>query len=110
MKTIPGDDNCMFAAVAHQLFEFEIGSTMQVAMTATIREMAVDYLRDHRSDPEIQLLIETRTEEDWQGLEGANEEESIMNCLNVLAQDHEWGAGESLYAISLLFRVKIVIK
>lgn len=55
IHSVRGDGNCLFAAAAHQLFGFEMGSTMHEAMVTTLSEMVVEFIRDHKSNLELQI-------------------------------------------------------
>lgn len=106
---IRGDGNCMFAAAAHQLFGYEIGSVMHTATTQAIREMVVEYIRKNAKDDELQMMIAMRVSEECSWMEGTSMEETVLNYSYVLAQDREWGADESLFAISRMFHANITV-
>ncbi|KAJ6643610.1 hypothetical protein Bhyg_08573 [Pseudolycoriella hygida] len=106
---VSGDENCMFAAIGHQMFGYDIQSTMHRTMTITLREKVVEYVRNNRSDPIVQAQVTARIADEYPGQQGPTDEQPVLNFSHQLAQDGTWGDEETLSAISKLFRTRIGI-
>lgn len=106
---IVGDGNCLFAATAHQLFGYNISSTMHNAMTTALREMVVDYINENANDPEIQFAVITRMQDEFPALLSRQPLTSIHNFTRLLAQSGVWGAPESCLSIARIFQVDLII-
>lgn len=59
LNTLP-DGNCMFSAIAHQMFGSDIGSRSHIENTTMLRRQAVDYLRSHLDVYRIGSVINER--------------------------------------------------
>lgn len=109
VKSILGNGDCLFASISHQMFEFDIGTVMHKAMTSTMREMAVNYIRDNSGNVELKLAIVLRVEEEIPVLCGDSDERTVQNFLPLLATTGVWGGDESIHALSLKFGCTIII-
>lgn len=107
---IPGDGNCLFGAISHQLYGYRIGSTMHTSMTRTLREMVVEYMQHHCDNVELQMLANTRIETEFPGLEGTTDSESVINLSHAVAQNDTWGDSESFFALCRIFPIKIILR
>lgn len=95
------DGNCLFAAIAHQLFLEKIGSKQHKASTKQLRVAAVDYIKQHLTEFEHVL----RSEESKK----VNTVKSRNAQLNRLAKNGTWGGSESILAISRTYAINIII-
>lgn len=109
VQVIPGDGNCLFSAVAHQPFKNDPSSIMHIALTRTLREMAVDYIRVHSSDIRFSTLLQLRIRDEFPDLLRQYARRRIPAFLDILRTDRVWGASESLLALSSIFECDIVI-
>lgn len=64
---ISQDSSCLFGAIAHQLFDFALGSSMYSAMTMTLREMVVRHIYRHANVTSATFLslIELRVQDEF---------------------------------------------
>lgn len=107
VSIIPSDGNCMFGAIVHQLFQFPIESTMHRAMTLTLREMTVTYLRENITDADLFMTMSLRVADEYPYLGYGTR--AVERFLDMLARDGIWGSAESLVAISRIFECDIVL-
>lgn len=106
---IPGDGNCLFGAITHQLFQYEPHTIMYKAMVATLREMAVQFVWNNSFEPDIIAQVISRTNDEFPELTGRNMEQTMVNFARHLSRDGTWGGSESLCALNQLFHMKINI-
>ncbi|KAJ8873182.1 hypothetical protein PR048_026815 [Dryococelus australis] len=108
VQVIPGDGDCMFAALAHQLFRVPVRSPQHTRNTAMLRAESVAYLRQHIAMFRDVLL---------DGVEGLGahyrdeltDDDKIQRFLDDLAMPGFWGGGECLAALANLMLMDIVI-
>lgn len=113
VRSVRGNGDCLFASMAHQIFNYELESDEHVSMTAALRVMVVDHIRNHADDTELALAIRLRMEEEHPELLGRNEAETVQNFLRLLAdtvEPREWGGAESLSALAQIFSCVILVK
>lgn len=107
VEDVLGDGNCLFAATSHQLYGFQVGTEMHRAMTATIRELVIQFLRTNVNKFDIRLLIDDHIKESYEELMRLPYETAAEKFLEILAQDKIWGAEESLTAIARIFQCDV---
>lgn len=106
---VAGDGNCLFASIAHQIFNFDAQSTIHQAMTMTLREMVVSYIEANRNDPTFNMLINNRMIEEFPEWLELSNDLSTRRFLDMLAQDGFWGGEETCMAIAQMFDCAINI-
>lgn len=103
------DGNCLFAALAHQIFDLETDSTWLQTMTRTLREMVVTYIGDHANDAAIQFAVQMHIQDEYTSLVNRDTTISTRNFLRLLSQNGCWGGPETLLAIAREFECNILI-
>lgn len=105
---IRADGNCLYAAIAHQLFNVKINSQEHLLWTDALRKKVVEHIRSNfdsfSMDLKYRLLDESNGRIDIEHLRQNSEE-----LLNRLSRNEAWGGTESLKAISAIFSVNILI-
>lgn len=96
---IRGDGNCMFAALAHQIFFHKINSPEHQKETANLREDAVAHIESNYEDYKKQ--VEARLND--------NTQDGKFFISVILRSSGQWGGAESLLAISRIYQVNILI-
>ena len=91
----PGDGNCQFSALSHQLQKLGIFSSAE-----TMREEIVDYLESNPYDNEGFPLLEHLAD---------NEFASWSNYTNHMSQDGAYGDQLTLYAAANLYNIDVQI-
>lgn len=109
VQTIPGDGNCLFSAVAHQIFQHDVHTMMHKALTMTLREMVVNCIRTNVNNESFVSLIKLRVESEFPGLKRSTDLLTVQGFLRVLSCDGTWGASESLLALAKIFECDIII-
>lgn len=109
VQRIAGDGNCLFGAIAHQIFQYDVRSTMHGAMTRTLREMAVEYLHTNFANEDIRTLIQLRVNDEFPSVKENDEFVTYTNFLSILHMDGVFGASESLLALAAVFNCQIKI-
>lgn len=99
------DGNCLFSAMAHQLYFDKIGNHEHKRASNDLRKKAVQYMKDNLFSfvHEIKGRIYERNEK----IE--NVEEQCNSFLNDLSDGNRWGGSESLRAVAVMFQVNIII-
>lgn len=104
---IDGDGRCLYAALAHQIFDLKVNSVQHNDKTNEVREQVVEHIRNHMDDFEMELtsrVLDIKTNEDIHDM--AAERKFIVNVC--LPKKRFWGGGESIKAISIIYKVNIV--
>jgi len=109
VQTIAGDGNCLFGAVAHQLFRYDVGSVMHKSLTGVLREMVVEFLTANIGDFIFVSLICTRVDDEFPHFRSSSDALTCAKFLQHLRADGTWGDSESLLALATLFEVDIEI-
>lgn len=109
VQKIPGDGNCLFGAIAHQLFHFDIHTVEHSTHTRALREMVVDCVRNNVDDERFIGLIRMRIRNEFRELDSSDHRQRAYNFLTVLNNDGIWGASESLLAIVMMFGCDITV-
>lgn len=107
VQPIRGDGNCLFGAVAHQIFRCTVESDMYTAITRTLREMVVEHILDDVREESLVSLITLRVSDEFPGIRGLSSTETVLNFLGVLQEDGVWGSSESLLAFARIFEIVI---
>lgn len=106
---IKGDGDCLYSAIAHQLFGYIIGSDKYKAAIISLRNDVVSTIRSNYSDFEISLKGSV-----YEKFEAMNEnvDDIDQECalhLDEMLKDGFWGGGETVKAASQIHRVNILI-
>lgn len=104
---IPGDGNCMYGAIAHQMFKTDINSDKQKEMAAEMRAKVVSHINENRSEFEFDLKRHVYDSKGNQTIVDVPGE--CDKLLLKLAKDKEWGGVETLKAVISMFNVNILI-
>lgn len=106
---IPGDGNCLFGSIAHQLYRYPINSSQHKSATKALRAEVVDYILDNFSSFEFALQdrvfeINHNRKKDIENLQS----EFKFYVPYVLSKDRQWAGHESVQAISNKYEVNII--
>lgn len=115
---IKPDGNCLFGALAHQLFLHKINSKQHVGATAKLRTETVSYIKDNVE--KFKDRINYRILDERKASEAVTKKERIdkgdgnitdKNCKAFLTElkKNKWGGNESIQAISEIYRVNILV-
>lgn len=104
---IDGDGNCLYNALAHQIYYFGIGTAEHIKMGIEMRQKVIKHINDHFESYSQDL--KTRVFEIKSNDRIKCMEIECQNFLNEsLAENHCWCGTESLKAISEIYNVNIV--
>lgn len=105
--TIEGDGNCLYAAIAHQLFGDKINSPQHKRHTAELRAEVVDHIKNNFE----QYLhdLKGRIFEKTNSAKNVDLKSDCLSFLNDLSKPGTWGGSESLAAITNIKCVNIII-
>lgn len=102
ISQIKPDGNCMFATIAHQLNLVKCNSKQHDDLTADLRKEVVEYIRDNIDNFKHTIQLRLRCDED-------DINQACLQFLNELECEGTWGGMETVYAVSSLYRVNIVV-
>lgn len=107
---IPGNGNCLFGAVAHQLYRHSIHSEEHKTATNAIRAEVVEHILKPENFSSYEFALQDRVYDMKKPNEIQNmTSECELYVRNVLSRDGSWGGHESIQAISDMYRINIVI-
>lgn len=114
---IPGDGNCLFSSIAHQLFKQEVNSAKHIQSTNALRADVVKYIEENIAEFLHELrghLYELKDSDTLYKLYGLDEFDDLDEACkhfvtNWLKNSGVWGGGESLKAITHIYNVNILI-
>jgi len=107
VQRILGDGNCLFGAVAHQIFRSAVPSVDHTAQTMALREMVFEYIHSHRSDSRLVTLVLLRMREEFAKWCTGVEYEDMSTFLHILSKSGVYGASESLLTLAIIFQCDI---
>lgn len=104
------DGNCLFSALAHQLWKNGIGSKKHEKIVKGLRLTVVDHILDPDNFPRYAISLEERLAEK-KNIDEINdltaECKQFVRCS--LSCDGQWGGLETINAVSYLYRVNVVV-
>ena len=107
IKTIPGDGNCQFEAVAHQLryHGYNPGET-----SSDVRREVVNFIKQH---PDFKFgnrnSQSIRNSQPMFSLNAGKTNETFKNYTNRMSRNGEWGDYLTLSVVSKLYNVRIIL-
>lgn len=105
----PGDGNCLFSTLAHQLFQNKIRSKSHKVVASNLRADVVNHILDDTKYPDFEYRLKERVYEKKNAKDVVDitlECKSFVN--NELSQDKTWGGSETIKAVSDIYKVNIV--
>lgn len=105
---ITGDGNCMFRALAHQLFCEKLNSAIQNGSTKKLRADAVRYINENFEQfiHEIKGCVFDLNEKDEIDV---IQDECHSYVDHILSEDGSWGGSESIEAVYSIYSVNILL-
>lgn len=109
---IAADHNCMFGALAHQLYQHPTSSTAHRNATKTLRAEVVEYILEPENFPSFKYALQNRIYETKKKNEIENMENEckffVRYVLSRENQEASWGCFETIKAVSDKYRVNII--
>lgn len=105
---IPGDGNCLFTALAHQIWSQIPGTEQNELHTRTLRRLVVSYYREkihtfgERLLPQAQAIFPELV-----GM--LSPAELVEHYLNQLSKPQFWGGEETIRAVATVFGYKVKV-
>lgn len=106
ISNIAADGNCMFGALAHQLFYVKLNSKQHDELTKKLREQVVAHIKENFASY-AQIIKGRILERGTQAMEMDKECTFFVNY--VLPKTGMWGGFESLKAITSIYGVNIMV-
>ena len=96
--------NCLFSAIAHQLWPNGISSSQHKRNTKGLRKTVVEHILKPENFEKYERILEERVEQI-----GATEKDTKMFVRLVLARSGQWGGLETIKAVSNEYKVNVVV-
>lgn len=96
--------NCLFSAIAHQLWPNGISSSQHKRNTKRLRATVVEHILKPENFEKYESILEERIEQI-----GAIEKDTKMFVRLVLARSGQWGGLETIKAVSNEYKVNVVV-
>lgn len=106
---IPGDGNCLFTAICHQLNGYTVPSDTISTAARRLRDIVVRSVWDNRQMTRIRNAILSRVSDEWPTQVNANYDQQVRTVLQNLQLDGFWGGEETITAVMEIFNVSIKI-
>lgn len=97
---VGGDGNCLFSAIAHQIFGSKLNSAELTMQSTQLRATVVQLIQNNISAFKMELLG---------SVPDGNEANACEDYLDKLSQDRFWGGVEVTKAVSVIHSVNILI-
>lgn len=107
IETIP-DGDCLFSAIAHQLYQERIGSSQHRLSIRKLRAAVVDHIETHLDEYLPQLterVLENGKRDEIEDMK----KECMFFLKFCLSRDRYWGGGETVKAVSDLYQVNVIV-
>lgn len=104
---IDGDGNCLFAAIAHQLFKCSPNTAKHKELTKLLRSEAVEYILKNIQSFEHTLKDRVYAVKDASEISDISTECKIF-VRHVLSRNGTYGGYESVKALSELYKINII--
>lgn len=105
---IAKNGDCLFAAVAHQMFNVKLNSLEHKKMSDDLRKAAVNHIPSNfhsfKHDVKNRVLNENNGR-----VAPADMEKMCLNFVKRLSQNGIWGGTESIKAITAIYQVNILV-
>lgn len=107
---VPKDNNCIFGALAHQLWMNKLSSKQQKTAAKKLRAEVVEHILKPENFPMFQLELQDYIHE----LKTPNEitdlaAECKLYVRHKLSKDKEWGGAEVLLAVSNIYSTNVIV-
>lgn len=102
---IEQDGNCLFNALAHQLFDLKLRSDQLAEQSAIMRASVVKLINENKSEFESELQGSISN----QNLNNENKIKVYDDYINQLSKNGFWGGAEVYRAVTLIHQVNILI-
>lgn len=107
--TIPGNGNCLFASLCHQIFGYDISSNAHREAVASLRREVVAFLWANKGLTKVRHAVITRISDEWPYLRDANYSDKLAKVLGYLQGDGHWGGEETLISVMELYNVSVTV-
>lgn len=104
---IPGDGDCLFSAIAHQLYNVKLGSTDHEQKKQELRSEVVSYIKDDEHFPNFVHDLKDRIENTPQTSDSTAACKAFLE--DRLSLSRCWSGMESIKAISEMQKVNIIV-
>lgn len=108
----PGDGNCLFTSLAHQLTDYKMNSDELKIARDELRAEVVKYIQENRDlfEFEIKGRVYENLEQQKLNCNDVNfEKECTFFLYQLLPRNKYWGGSETLKAVALLREVNIIL-
>lgn len=105
IATIEQDGNCLFNALAHQLFDLKLRSDQLAEQSAIMRASVVKLINENKSKFESELQGSISN----QSINNENNMKAYDDYIIQLAKNGFWGGAEVYRAVTLIHQVNILI-
>lgn len=109
LAKIKGDGNCLFRALAHQLFQEKLNTSKQNKSTKKLRADLVEYIKSNYADFEHELKGSVLDRKSTASIIEDIESDCRFYLNHCLQKSGCWGGAECIKAASRLYKVNVII-
>lgn len=109
VEVIPGNGDCLFAAILHQCYRMDVTSDLFMEMVKNFRFDVVMFLRQNCYMLRLQNCIISRIATDFPPIADESYEEKVLRLTEFLLIRHKWGGEEVIMATTEMMNVAINI-
>jgi hypothetical protein len=106
IKIIPGDGDCLYTSVAHQLYRFPVDPANLQYYSQLLRGFVVNYLEDNLNDSVLRDNI-LHTCHELFGMIAGDDVLIAHYFYNLRHNSEFWGGAESLFALVNIYQMRI---
>lgn len=109
IQRIPGDENCLFGAICHQIYDIQVKTEQYKAAVLNLRNEVVNYLRQNCEITRIKNCIISRIADEFPQYNLSNYQDKVTRFTRFLSINNNWGGEETIIACVEMMNISLNI-